>query len=375
MEDKTLFGEGRHSIPDDPISSSSSSSSSRTHFRQDELARICDELLVHGGGRREIEIDERERLAEDEAREVAQRKATVRSRKRQLHELGEEDEESTSEKEDERQHEMRELESELETLGDGVRVPEPSSVTMLEVSSSHPESSSFVVTEPSTDANSYAMWEPTFSERALMREELRANFIRIYPGNLEHRHAVVRALLAAAGPRPSLGLREHVELARSSLMLLTRKTEDDLLRTPKVDERYCRNEYNCELYKIHGKIARECLKTVELEEFERSGNLPFERRPCLGCMRYNVTWFWMYMRWRGEHVGTAFISGHYNLTNMRGEYLQDQCLLSSTYGLPLHVVPFVPGALVLREEVRDGEAITIFAQTGMVRLDNESDFP
>lgn len=339
----------------------------------DELARICDALLVRGEGRREIEVDEREQLAENEAVEIAEREATVRSRKRQLHEFEDDGEASTSEREDERRHEMRTLEHEIESLGDGVRAPDLASSSVSQMDLSEPPG--FEIVEPSAKATSSAMWEPTFSERAKLREEHRINFVRIYPGHIEHRHATIRAILEAAGPRPSLGLRTHVDLARKSLVLFTRAKEDDLLRTPTSRERCCRNDYTCELYRVHAKIGRECLIPQELQEHERSGILPPERRPCLGCMRHDVTYFWMYMRWRGEHLGNAFITSHYNLTNMAGEYLQDQCILSSSLGLPLPVVPFVPGSLSLRDTIKDGETVTYFDQVGMVKLDKDSDFP
>ena len=357
---------------------SSSSSSSPTPTHQDELARICDLMIVSRSGSREIAIDPREQLAEDEAREMTAREEGVRTRKRRLHTMiDDDDEESTSEKEDERRRELRDLDREIESLGDSVRMPE--AVPMDEMQSCSPEPPDFEIAEPPPDASRSAMWEPTFEERGMSlqdrHERQRSNFMLIYPGRLDQRHAVVQALLDSVGTRPSLGAREQVDLARNSLTLHTRKTDDDLLRTPKTGERQCRNDAECELYKYHGKIARECLNPEELQVLERSGQLPSERRPCLGCMRYNVTWFWMLMRRKGVHAGASFISSHYNLVSMRGEYDPEQCLISSNFGLPLPVVPFAPGGFSLREEIMDDEPITRFVQIGMVVLDANSGFP
>lgn len=340
-------------------------------FDHNALAQICDDLLVFGRGRREIEPDRAELLAEDEAREIAEREVAVSARKRQLRDLNDEEEESNSEDEETRLHKLRELEREIEVLGDSVRAPESDPMDLYD--RCLPEPTGYEIVEPPTEASKAVMWEPSFAERALRAEELRCNFVRIYPGELDQRHAVIRALLSAAGPRPSLGLRPNEDLARTSLMLFTRKMEDDLFRTPKSRERYCKREYNCEMYKAHGKIARECLDGEAMQEFERSGNLPEAKRLCLGCMRFDVTWYWMYLRWHGEETGASFISSHYNLTNIRGEYLQDQCLLDGTRGLPLHVVAFNAGAFAPREDTIDGESVVVFVQK-LVILDRESDF-
>ena len=85
---------GRYLIPDP----TDESNATPPHLA-DELARLCDSLLVRNGGRREIEIDERERLAEAEAAEIAERETAIRSRKRQLRDYDDEEEASTSERE------------------------------------------------------------------------------------------------------------------------------------------------------------------------------------------------------------------------------------------------------------------------------------
>jgi len=330
------------------------------------VSRRCSEILVLGHGRRTIEIDPMEELADEETRELKRRARGIRSRKRALHKLAEGNEESNSEKEEERQVTLRELERQIEVMGDNVRVPgfEREDTSLLQ---SLPVNMEIVVEEPSVSALSAGMWEPSFSERALERKRC---FAHIYPGGIDQRHAALRALITAAGPKPSLGLRSQADLARNSLVLLTRAKEDDLLRTARVDERCCRNDYQCQIYLAHGHVPRECLSPSELTEFERSGLLPHERRPCLGCMRFNVTWFWVRMRWNGEDANGAFISGHYNLTNVKGEYSQDQTLMSAMYGLPLPVVPFNAGALRV---VREDDGVVRFVQAGLVKLD--SGFP
>lgn len=346
-------------------------------FSRDELARVCDDLLARGGGRREIEVDERDRLAEEEAREIARREESVRSRKRDLRDLNEgDDAESTSEGEEDRQSALLAMDREIEALADGVRVPIGGSPSIeIDIRSDPP---TFEIVEPPPEASRFAMWESTFSERSDRISAERANLCAIYPGYLDKRTAAVKALIASSGPRPSLGMRPRVEMARSSLMLFTREMEDDLLRTPVAGERPCREGFECQLYKYHGRVARECLSLSELTEFERSGVLPLKLRPCLGCMRYSVTWFWMWLRWRGDVVSTAFISTHYNLANARGEYLLEQTLLSSTRGLPLPVVPWMPGTLrpeISRDPDSGAEISVRFLQVGMVALDADSGFP
>jgi hypothetical protein len=336
------------------------------------LVDLCDQLLVRGGGRREIEVDPADALAEREAREIATREAGVRARKRQLRETEDDDyEDSTSEQEGERAQRLRDLEREIERLGDSVRAPDVD--TMDVTDQCRPEPDGFALSETPSDARKKVMWHPTFAERALRVEEKRCNFVRVYPGQLDQHHAVIRALLIAAGPKPSLGLRANADLARSSLMMLTRSMEDDLFRSPAGRERPCRRDCQCEMYKAHGVTARECLDAETLTEFERSGRLPVERQTCLGCKRFDVTWYWMFLRWHGDDTGASFISSHYNLVNMRGEYLGDQCLLDATRGLPLHVVAFNAGAFAPREQTVNDNRVTVFVQTLAV-LDNESDF-
>ncbi|HKZ42320.1 MAG TPA: hypothetical protein VJ044_15255, partial [Candidatus Hodarchaeales archaeon] len=222
------------------------------------------------------------------------------------------------------------------------------------------------------------MWNPRVSERQLSLSEVRRGFgsgfgmLNVYPGTIDPRSAALQMLISAAREKPVLGPMPHDMLARHSMVLHTRAMEDDLLRTPLSSERACRHESSCKIYQHFGQIGRECLHPSELLELERSGKFPEQRRPCLGCMRYDVTYFWMGVRQSGEPVGNIFISGHYNMVNILGEYVLEQTIFGADYGLPLPVVPFIPGSLQLSKSRLNNEDVYYFRQTGMAPAE---DFP
>jgi len=348
-----------------------------------------------------VEITDQERLLERETAEINERENEINSRKQELHDLIEgknkndeiedddNDEDSNSEEETSRQQDILALENEIDSLKNGVRSSylddglkgiDQLNETLSSSSSSSSsrlseESLSIIEPEITSSIDGGTYWEPSFSERVLDPIERRSRFIRVYPGHLDTRHAAVKTLLNSTSYKPMLGQQEYNALARKNLMLFTRAKANDLLRTPKKNERICRNGALCQLKKFHGSAARECLTNDDLIELERTGTLPMEQRPCLGCMRYDVTWFFMYMRFHGSHVGNKFISNHYNIVNMKGEYHIDQCLISSVCGLPLPVVPFVPGTMMPKKDILDGEDIIRFVEVGMINIEAEEDFP
>ena len=386
---------------DDPISNRQYPEKMMVDTDESNMASLYDNLIVFGPEEScdtEIEVSEREKLAEQEAHEISVRESEVSRRKHQLHKMQDNtiEEDSTSENEEERRRDMSDLEHEIDNLSNGVRVPETegrlqesSSSSASSPPPSHESTPSYdgppqekkeqhmeiTVVEPGTVPLAATNWEPYFSERTLGPDERRSRFMKVYPGRIDARHAAIAVLLNAAGNRPTFKRREHQELAQKSQMLVTRAKNTDLLRTPKKNERACRNDLNCRLREYHGLIARECLNDEESLELERSGKLPLERRPCIGCMQYDVTWFFLHLRFKGKHAGNTFITSHYNPVNMKGEYCLEQCIMSSTYGLPLPVVPFLPGAMRLVECIMDGEMVTRFDQIGMIELNDKSDFP
>jgi hypothetical protein len=337
----------------------------------DPLSARCFALLEREEGATAVDADAAEEMALEEASEIARREEEIRKGKKRLRDAADEARESDSEQEEARQGGLRQIEREIERLGDAVRAPEREQsraawALQLALPAATEASRDPVALEPPPDPRSAAMWEATFSEVQAERRTLRQAFFgRVYPGGVDQRSAVARALMDAAGPKPALTLRSVEELSRASMRLLTRKQEDDLLRTPRDLERYCRNDAQCVLQVAHGRAARECLTEAEEDELERSGRLPEQRRPCLGCMRDDVLWFYLNFKRSGACVGDGFISGHYNLVDVPGEYDLRQTLHCPAIGLPLPVAYFDAGAL---EAVSDGAGGAVYRQTGYLEV-------
>jgi hypothetical protein len=142
---------------------------------------------------------------------------------------------------------------------------------------------------------------------------------------------------------------EWMESLIKHLDVVSRETDDSMLRTPRSYERRCLNDGNCEGTKIPGckpVILVENLSIVEKEKFMRGGynqnDLPSTRRLCLLCARYVVMYYYINIRAECSTIRTkATLTKFGNIVDKKGEYDIRQCIMtgSTDYpGVPLPVV-------------------------------------
>ena len=322
--------------------------------------------LLHGKGNFEVPADHYSEMLNQEFQENSQRDKIMKEMIVDIEE-GEE-EESANEDEDCRSDIHSQIIEEIELISNGTM-----NISEKIVDAAIPATEREII-EPSPKPREAAlMWEPVVEKRALTTAEHRRGFASVYPGILDPRSAALKMLISTARAKPVLGPRTSDDLARRSMVMQPRAIQEELLRTPLSNERACRHDATCKMLEYFGHIGRECLEPDEMREFERSGILPTNRRSCLGCDRYDATWFWMMARFSGEYLGNVFITGHYVLVNFIGEYRRDQCIASAEYGCPLPVVPFYPGSMVLVKKKIGAEDVTYFTQPGMLPV--TEDFP
>lgn len=158
----------------------------------------------------------------------------------------------------------------------------------------------------------------------------------------------------------------------ASMDLRTRKEDDAFLRTPVEGERKCISDENCEGTKIQNArpvILMEKLTSKELREKEASGGkkVPASRRLCVMCQRYIVAYFYINCRAECATLRTNVkLSSYFNLVDKVGEYLLEDCVMSSSteyQGLPAPVVLHTRNKY--KQVVQDG--VTYYQQIGYPR--------
>lgn len=160
---------------------------------------------------------------------------------------------------------------------------------------------------------------------------------------------------------------EFLEAMISSMEMCTREVEEAFLRTPVEGERRCIADEGCEGMKIeHAKpcILVEKLTRLEREEQAKTGKLPSMRKLCVMCQRYVVGYYYINTKAECDTIRTkAVLSQYYNLADKCGEYLLEDCIMSSSrdyQGLPGPVVFQVRNKY--KQEVQNG--VTYFLQVG-----------
>ena len=146
----------------------------------------------------------------------------------------------------------------------------------------------------------------------------------------------IRSLLQTA-PQDTLSPEDtrHKEQARSSIEVVTRSYEEKYLREPIGNERSCVMNENCQGMMLNHItdnkfILREFLLPSEEEEAKRTGQWPKERRLCILCKRAEIARAFINIRADGMGVKENIILQDYrNLVNISGEYMLEDCILSS----------------------------------------------
>jgi len=75
-----------------------------------------------------------------------------------------------------------------------------------------------------------------------------------------------------------------------------------------------------------GVVLTELMTPAELEAFHEHGDLPTQRRPCLLCVRYNVTCGYLFARKQRFFSSAHLFNPFMNVTDSPGEYRSDCCL-------------------------------------------------
>ena len=156
---------------------------------------------------------------------------------------------------------------------------------------------------------------------------------------------------------PHLTKRDLEDECRRKCDLHTRQWEDDHLRTPWPNtlERPCANGTSCRGFIQFRTILIECLTQQEYQTITTTGRIPPHAGFCIRCIRYRNGDFYESSRADLKPSPfSGFVSPFYNKPGEKGEYLLDNCLLSTglTYsGFPLPVVAEIPNYYTLKEVV------------------------
>ena len=133
----------------------------------------------------------------------------------------------------------------------------------------------------------------------------------------------------------------------SELICCPRAYEESFLREPVQDERQCLRAENCEGLKIP------CKDPFVLREFVYPNSAPCaasqQRSLCLMCIRYETARLHFHAESSQDMARNVFISKHYNVVGVPGEYSVQDCIVSGGKytGLPLPVVLHVRSAYEL----------------------------
>jgi hypothetical protein len=139
-----------------------------------------------------------------------------------------------------------------------------------------------------------------------------------------------------------------------SVQRVTRKEEEAWLRTPMSGERRCIRDAQCEGTKIPGcqpVILVEYLTPSELEEKERRGNLPSNRKMCVMCERYCTCYNFINIKAECSTLtqNNLIVSKRANIVGKKGEYVMEQTIMSNSKDY--HALPF-PVVLHVRKYYR-----------------------
>ena len=127
----------------------------------------------------------------------------------------------------------------------------------------------------------------------------------------------------------------HKETARAKIEVVTREYEEKFLREPVGDERPCIMQENCQGMQLsqckdNRFVLREFLLPTEDEEAKRTCTWPKEGRLCILCKRAEIARAYINIRADGMGVKNNMILQDYrNITGVPGEYILDDCILSS----------------------------------------------
>ncbi len=132
----------------------------------------------------------------------------------------------------------------------------------------------------------------------------------------------------------------------ANLDIMTRGQDDFWLRTKGPDDRDCVSDDDCQgrylMPNKSGHTLTECLTEEDQETFIKTGKLPELRRSCLACQRYFAAYYYINLRAECDNMRTdAKLAKFCNIVDQAGEYILDQCIITSGtkyQGLPAPVV-------------------------------------
>jgi hypothetical protein len=129
------------------------------------------------------------------------------------------------------------------------------------------------------------------------------------------------------------------------LGFVTREEEESYLRTPYKGERPCCRDDKCEGRFIPGarKVTlTEMLTASEILARDQGKGLPKERKMCVMCRRSQAEAHWITTRSESASInGNWCLQDYYNLVDVEGEYILEQCFMSSSreyQGNPLPIL-------------------------------------
>lgn len=146
----------------------------------------------------------------------------------------------------------------------------------------------------------------------------------------------IRALLQQA-PQETLSpeTARHKDVERAKTEVVPRAYEERYLCEPVGNQRPCVMNDQCQGMQLphiveNAFVLREFLLPSQEEEFKRSGKLPQERQLCIMCKRAEILRAFVNVRADNMGVRSHMILQDYrNLCNVPGEYMLDDCILSS----------------------------------------------
>lgn len=146
----------------------------------------------------------------------------------------------------------------------------------------------------------------------------------------------IRALLQQA-PQETLSpeTARHKDIERAKTEVVPRAYEERYLCEPTGNQRPCVMAQQCQGMQLphireNAFVLREFLLPSQEDEWKRSGKLPQERQLCLMCKRAEILRAFVNVRADNMGVKSHMILQDYrNLVNVPGEYMLEDCILSS----------------------------------------------
>lgn len=170
---------------------------------------------------------------------------------------------------------------------------------------------------------------------------------------------------------------EEIGTNQRTPIMITREYEQSMMRTVKPGERTCLNGSECEFLLMFGKTrlpGTEFLFPEERLEFEKTGKLPDKLKPCILCMRREVTIHWMNARSEcGSMANKWLFQVYYNLVEIDGEYLLEFCIMSAETEIQVLTHPVVIHVRSLYTQIECEQGVWMYLQTGYPKPEDVRD--